>query len=119
MTQLLSDDIRRENHLRGQSLETTLYPTSMFVLTTPIPVGDGVVEDTPLSVTAIGDLTIHGVTRSVAIPMQGQLASGLLVVVGSLEVQFGDYDIDEPNSGLVLSVEDHGIMEFQLVLEHG
>ena len=118
LTQLVSDDVRRENHLKGQSLETTLYPTSMFVLTTPIPVGDSVVEGMPLSVTAIGDLTIHGVTQRVAIPMQGQLTGGLLVVVGSLEIQFGDYDIDEPNSGLVLSVEDHGVMEFQLVFEH-
>jgi polyisoprenoid-binding protein YceI len=118
MTQLVSDDVRRENHLKGQSLQTTLYPTSMFVLTKPIPVGDSVVEGIRLSVTAIGDLTIHGVTQRVAIPMQGQLTGALLVVVGSLEIQFADYDIGEPNSGLVLSVEDHGVMEFQLVLEH-
>ena len=50
--------------------------------------------------------------------MQGQLTDGFVVIVGSLEIQFADYDIDEPNSGLVLSVEDHGVVEFQLVFEH-
>ena len=71
-----------------------------------------------MNTTAIGDLTIHGVTRRVAIDLQGQLTNGLVVVVGSLEIQFADYDIDTPSSGLVLSVEDHGIMELQLVFGH-
>jgi hypothetical protein len=39
------------------------------------------------------------------------------VVVGSLEIQFADYNIEGPESGLVLSVEDHGIIELQLVFE--
>ena len=79
---------------------------------------DGVpAEGIPFSVEAVGDLTIHGVTRRVAIDLQGQLTNGLVVIVGSLEIQFADYDIDTPASGLVLSVEDHGIMELQLVFE--
>jgi polyisoprenoid-binding protein YceI len=118
LSQLVSDDPRRENHLRGSSLETELYPTSTFVLTSPIVVGSGIDEGTSLAVTAIGDLTIHGVTQRVAIPLQGQLSNGLVVVVGSLEIQFADYNIDTPDSGLVLSVEDHGTMELQLVFEH-
>jgi hypothetical protein len=40
------------------------------------------------------------------------------VIFGSLEIQFAGYDIETPNSGLVLSVEDHGVMELQLVFEH-
>jgi polyisoprenoid-binding protein YceI len=70
-----------------------------------------------LNVTAVGDLTLHGVTQRVAIPLQGQFVNGLVVVVGSLEIQFADYNIEGPESGLVLSVEDHGIIELQLVFE--
>lgn len=119
LSQLVSDDVRRENHLRGQSLETELYPIATFDLTAPITVGANIAEGVPISVTAVGDLTIHGVTQRVAIPLEGQLSAGLVVVVGSLEIQFADYDIDTPDSGLVLSVEDHGIMELQLIFEHG
>lgn len=118
LSQLVSDDVRRENHLRGQSLETELYPIATFDLAVPISVGANIAEGVPISVTAIGDLTIHGVTQRVAIPLEGQLSGGLVVVVGSLEIQFADYDIDTPDSGLVLSVEDHGIMELQLIFEH-
>ena len=35
----------------------------------------------------------------------------------SLPVQFADYNIAAPRSFNVLSVEDHGILELQLVLE--
>ena len=116
MTQLVSDDPRREKHLRGKSLETNIFKTATFVLAAPIAVR-GLEDGERMNATAIGDLTIHGVTRRVAIDLQGQLTNGLVVIVGSLEIQFADYDIDTPASGLVLSVEDHGIMELQLVFE--
>ncbi len=116
MTQLVSDDPRREKHLRGKSLETNIFRTATFVLAAPIAV-DGLDDGERVNATAIGDLTIHGVTRRVAIDLQGQLTNGLVVIVGSLEIQFADYDINTPASGLVLSVEDHGVMELQLVFE--
>ena len=37
------------------------------------------------------------------------------MAVGSSEVIFADYDVIEPSSISVISVEDHGIMEFQLI----
>jgi polyisoprenoid-binding protein YceI len=117
LSQLKSDDDRRENHLKSQSLQTNLYPTATFVLVAPLSVGE-VSEGASLNATALGDLTIHGFTQRVAIDLHGQLVGGLVVIVGSLEIQFADYDIETPNSGLVLSVEDHGVMELQLVFEH-
>jgi len=37
--------------------------------------------------------------------------------VGSLEIRFADYDIAQPRAVIVLSVDDKGIMEVQLVLQ--
>ena len=74
-------------------------------------------EGEPIAATAIGDLTLHGVTRRVEIPLEGQLTDGLVVVVGSLEIEFDDYDIVAPTAPIVVSVEDRGVMEFQLVFE--
>ncbi len=65
---------------------------------------------------ATGDLTIHGVTRSVTVPIEGQLVGDTVVVVGRLEILFADYDIEKPSAGIVLSVDDLGEMEFQLFL---
>ena len=37
--------------------------------------------------------------------------------MGSLPILFADYDIAQPRSPILVSVEDNGVMEFQLVLE--
>ena len=61
-----------------------------------------------------GDLTIHGVTKLVDITLDLQYTNGVIVAVGSLEIQFSDYNISQPHSMRVVSVEDHGTMEVQL-----
>ena len=62
-----------------------------------------------------GDLTLHGVTRSVEIPIQGQLLDGgAIVVVGALDVALADYEIEPPTGFAVLSIDDVGTIELQL-----
>ena len=117
MTQLRSDQSRRDGALRQQAIETNTYPTSSFALTEPIPLDGVPAEGETISVTAVGDLTLHGVTRQVEIQLEGQLTDGLVVVIASIEIVFADYDIEKPRAGIVISVEDRGIMEFQLVFE--
>ncbi|MYE46180.1 MAG: YceI family protein [Chloroflexi bacterium] len=117
MTQLTTDDSRRDRALRGQAIETNRFPTSTFVLAEPIAIEAVPAEGESIAATAVGDLTLHGVTRRVEIPLEGQLTDGLVVVVGSLEIEFDDYDIEAPTAPIVVSVEDRGVMEFQLVFE--
>ena len=117
LTALTSDDSRRDGALRRQALETNTYPATTFTLTQPIPIDAVPGEGETLSVTATGDLTLHGVTREVQIPMEGQLVGDRVAVVGSLEIVFADYDMDTPSAFIVLAIDDHGIMEFQLVFE--
>ena len=119
LTALVSDDSRRDGALRRQALETNTYPTTTFTLTEPIPIDAAPGEGETLSVTATGDLTLHGVTREVQIPMEGQLVGDRVAVVGSIEIVFADYDMDSPSAFIVLAIDDHGIMEFQLVFERG
>ena len=119
LTALTSDDSRRDGALRRQALETNTYPSTTFTLTQPIPIDAAPAEGEMLSVTATGDLTLHGVTREVQIPMEGQLVGDRVAVVGSIEVVFADYDMDSPSAFIVLAIDDHGIMEFQLVFERG
>jgi polyisoprenoid-binding protein YceI len=117
MTALQSDDDRRDRTLRNQSIETASFPTASFVLTQPIALDVAPEEGVPIAVTAVGELTLHGVTRAIEIPLEGQLTSGAVVVVGSAEILFADYDIEEPSALAVISVQDHGTIEFQLILQ--
>ena len=114
LTTLDSDSNLRDGQLGRQGLETNQFPTGTFVLTEPIEL-DGVPADgETISVTAIGELTLHGVTNAVQIPLEAQLNDGVITVVGSLEVVFGDYGMTAPSAGRVLEIDDHGVMELQL-----
>lgn len=116
---LRSDDSRRDGALRRQALETNDFPTATFALEGPLAIPAGLAAGEAIAMSASGAFTLHGVTRAVAIPLEAELADGLLVVVGSLPVLFADYDMDQPRSPILVSIEDNGIMEFQLVLARG
>ena len=114
MTQLESDDDRRDGRLRDQAIETGRFPIATFRLTSPIDLGAPPADGETIDATATGELTLHGVTRTVEVPVQATLVGAVVTVTGSIDILFADYDIERPTSFLVLSIEDHGIMEFQL-----
>ena len=58
-------------------------------------------------------------TREVTIPLQAVLQGGIIAVTGSLDIDFADYDIDQPRSLAVLSIDDHGVLELQLFFTRG
>ncbi|HUG31028.1 MAG TPA: YceI family protein [Candidatus Limnocylindria bacterium] len=119
LTQLESDDDRRDGRLRDQAIETGRFPQSTFRLTGPIELGEAPADGKTVDATATGELTLHGVTRTVIVPVQASLSGDVVTVTGSIEILFADYDFERPTSFLVLSIEDHGIMEFQLHFRRG
>jgi polyisoprenoid-binding protein YceI len=116
MTTLTTDDGRRDNAIRTQAIETSRFPKAAFTLTQPIELGSIPADGESIKVDATGDLTLHGVTKSVTIPLEAQRKGDVIAVVGSLEVPFSDYSISQPRAATVLSVEDKGIFEVQLFL---
>jgi polyisoprenoid-binding protein YceI len=111
---LESDESRRDDAIRTNGLESATYPTATFDLTEPIVLDQEPAEGEVVAVEATGDLTLHGVTRSVTVPLEARWDGGRIAVVGSLAITFADYDITPPSIGPA-TVEDHGTMELQLV----
>ena len=116
MTTLTTDSGLRDNAIRQQAIETSRFPTATFRLTEPIDLGSIPAEGTEVTVDATGDLTLHGVTKSVTIPLTAKRQGAVIAVVGSIEIPFADYSISQPRAAAVLSVEDKGVMEIQLFL---
>lgn len=116
LSKLASDKSMRDRALRDQALETGRFPSATFVLKGPVALPATLAGGTPASLKIAGDLTLHGVTKAVEIPVDVQVKGELLVAVGSLDVLFADYQIAKPRAQAVLSVEDHGVMELQLIL---
>jgi polyisoprenoid-binding protein YceI len=115
---LKSDDDRRDGQLQRQALETAQFPQATFKLSTPIELGSVPTDGKTISATATGELTLHGVTKTVQVPIEARLSGDVVTVVGSIAIQFADYSVDRPTSFAVLSIEDHGTMEFQLHFRH-
>ncbi|MFH1105115.1 MAG: YceI family protein [Actinomycetota bacterium] len=118
-TRLMSDQARRDNAIRDQALETRAFPTATFTLTVPIALPTDAASSVAFSVTATGDLTLHGVTHTVSIDLQAQLVGDTIAVIGNTPILFSDYDIAQPRAMAVLSVEDHGVLELQLLFVRG
>jgi polyisoprenoid-binding protein YceI len=116
MTTLESDSGRRDGALADRGLETNTFPTATFVLTEPMDLGGEPQVGASVAAVAVGDLTLHGVTRRVEIPMEAELVSAeTIVAVGSLEIVITDYEIEAPVGFRVLSIDETGTIEMQLV----
>jgi polyisoprenoid-binding protein YceI len=114
MTQLRSDKPMRDQRMQTMGLETDRFPTATFTLTSPISFSKRPPAGTIVHVAAHGNLTLHGVTRSVSIPLQARWSDDQIQVVGSLPILFADYGITPPSIGPV-TVQDHGTVELALV----
>ena len=116
LTAVASNDSRRENAIRG-ALDTSTFPEATFVLTEAIALPPGIDEGETVEVQAVGELTIHGVTNAATFDLTANVRDdGIAVVTGSAAVVFADYDVTPPSAPVVVSVEDNGIIEFQLLL---
>lgn len=111
---LKSDKSLRDQRLHTLGIETDKFPDATFALTQPIRLAKVPAEGETVDATAVGDLTLHGVTRPVSMPVQGRWDGQAVQVVGHLPVTFSDYRIDPPNIGGFTSVRDHGELELQL-----
>lgn len=115
MTQITTNESRRDNRVQS-ALNTQQNPNATFTLTEPIELGADAASGAEVTATAKGDLTINGVTKAVEFPLQAKLVDGTVVVVGSLDVTFSDFGVEVPSAPVVLSVDDHGTLELQLLL---
>ena len=112
-TTIVSDEDRRDNRLRTEGLQTDTYQTASFTLTGPVEIPASALEGTATDLTLVGDLELHGVTRSVSIPAQARLVDGTIQVAGSITFLLLDFEIEPPNvGGFILSIADEGALEF-------
>jgi polyisoprenoid-binding protein YceI len=113
---ITSDKSMRDNRLRTEALQTDSYPTAMFKLTQPVAIPSAALAGTSSEVTLVGELTLHGVTKSVSIPAHTQLANDTIQVAGSTSFPLSDYGMIAPNiGGFIVSIADRGTLEFVVV----
>ena len=111
------DESRRDNTVQNDTLQTKQFPTATFVareaqgLPMPLPTSG------ELTFQLLGDMTAHGVTKPAVADLQAERSGNTIRVSGSIPVNFADWNIPNPSFGPI-STDDHGVIEFLLVLSH-
>jgi len=113
MTQLKSDKAPRDGQIKTRGIETNSFPTATFKLTQPITLPGTPEKGKEVDVTATGELTLHGVTKTIEIPLKASWTGDTIQVAGGAPVAFSDYAIEPPTNAIV-SVDDNGEFELQL-----
>ncbi|MEP6694682.1 MAG: YceI family protein [Chloroflexota bacterium] len=117
MNTVTTDDRQRTDTIRRDPLEVTRFRTSELVpknasgLTLPLP------RSGEFTFQLTGDLTLHGVTKSVTFDVKASRSNGKLTATATANPswKFGDFGMRPPSSFSVISIIDEIRMEFALV----
>lgn len=118
MASVRSDQSRRDNQYRGRIMDTDRFPTSTFALAQPIALRSLPADGATVTASATGDLTLRGTTKRVTFEVKARRSGDRMEVNGSIPIVFGEWGIPGPSFGPA-TVEDHGAIEFLLVLRPG
>jgi len=112
LSTLKSDQPPRDGVLRGQGLQTDQFATGAFVLARPVTLGQPA-RGRILERTAVGRLTLRGVTRIVPVALQARWNGDSIDVVGHTSIRLADFKMTIAQR-LGMHIADHGTMEFEL-----
>jgi polyisoprenoid-binding protein YceI len=115
MTTYASGSDRRDRTIISSSLETRLYPTATFT-STRIDQVDVVVPGAVGSATVVGNLTLHGTTRQVSVPVHLSLSpENEFTGDGEVTFRYTDFGVAVPKLAYVFSAGDEVTVKFRIV----
>ena len=119
MGSITSNDTRREFPIR-RAVMADEFPTATFVLTTPVDLPVGLADGETATVDAAGDLTVAGTTNEATFTIEALVRDdGFGVITGSATITWEDFGVTPPSAPIVVSIDDSGIIEFQLIVAKG
>jgi polyisoprenoid-binding protein YceI len=114
LTTVASDKAQRDRQFQGRIMNTATYPTATFKLTQPIVLGSEPADGVTVTKQATGDLTLHGVTKSINFTVSIKKTGSTVAASGSVPIVFADYHIGNPSYAGTVTTDDHGTLEFLL-----
>ena len=119
MGSITSNDTRREFPIR-RAVMADEFPTATFVLTTPVDLPVGLADGETATVDAAGDLTVAGTTNEATFTIEALVRDdGFGVITGSATITWEDFGVTPPSAPLVVSLDDSGLIEIQLIVATG
>jgi polyisoprenoid-binding protein YceI len=117
LTTLRSDESRRDDFIKNETLETRRFPTAEFVPKTmsgaslPLPLSG------EMKFTLTGTMTVHGKSKDATFSVTARREGSKLTAtaVAQPAFRFGDFGMTVPRVASVLSIEDDIRVEISLV----
>jgi polyisoprenoid-binding protein YceI len=119
LTKLQSNESRRDNFIKSDTLQTSRFPMATFVpsgtqgLAMPLPTAGQVTFQ------LLGDLTVHGVTKPVIWQVTANFADTSVSGSATTDVKITDFGMTPPRAGPVLSIEDNLTLELAFTAARG
>lgn len=118
MATFTSDRSQRDDQFRGRIMETSTFPTSSFVLGSPVSIPDSTDVAAMDPFVVRGNLTLRDVTKEVAVQMFAAIDQGRLRLTGSTDIVFSEWGIPNPSlPAAFIFTEDRGTLEFDLLFQ--
>jgi polyisoprenoid-binding protein YceI len=114
VSQLKSDQDKRDNRIRSMGLETDKYPQATFAAAGPLAIPQDAVDGKVVTVQTDGDLTLHGMTKKVSIPLQVQRNGAQIRIVGNYQFSWSDFGMTAPSVQPFVSVTGNPTLEFDV-----
>ena len=115
LSQITTDRSWRDDNVYD-ALDAGNYPNAVFSLVGPLTLDDPETEGMEHPISAVGELTIKGVTQEVSVELIAQRIGQIITVTGQFPMIFSDFGVEVPTAPIVVSVEDNGLIEIQLFL---
>ena len=106
LSTLRSDENRRENSIKRNTLQTDQYPTATFVPTSVQDLPSSLPTSGDVKFQVTGDMTVHGVTRPATWQVTGHISGQEMTGQATAAFKFADFGMDVPKVAILLSVED-------------
>ncbi len=114
---LQSDEARRDNYIKRNTLEVDRYPTAEFRPRAAIGLPWPLPENGSFAFQLEGDLTVHGVTKLVTWEVRATVDGDRLTGTATTNVTFDDFAMTPPRVPIVLSLEETIVLELDFTVE--
>lgn len=119
MASVESDQGERNAQFDGRIMDVARYPTATLTLTSPIAVGPVPPLGSMVTYSATGDLTMHGVRRTVQFSLIAERTTAGTYALADIPILFADWDIANPSIGGFVTTDSSGTLEVLVHLTTG
>jgi polyisoprenoid-binding protein YceI len=120
----------RDTHMREQYLEVAKYPKAIFELTKVVKSSQTTLDDMkPVDLTVEGNFTVHGVSKTITIPMKvtyfkesegtkSRLPGDIIHVQAKWDLLLSEYSINRPQF-IILKLDDKQAIDIDVFASTG